>query len=175
MFGNGGCNEQQFKQINKDIKTASRRDKEKHISNICKELERRANRHETQKIFNKVIYLSRKFKPRTQRIKIDHGVIINNLEDITGVWKNYCQKLCADNSEMLCEDIQTIKELYILRSEVQKAIQVLRCRKSPGADGITAEVLKAAGDRRVDIFHSLCNLNNDMARRLERVNIHTNF
>ena len=45
----------------------------------------------------------------------------------------------------------------ILCAEVQKAIRSLKCNKSPGSDGVTAEMLQAGGEQLARQIHKLCN------------------
>ena len=45
----------------------------------------------------------------------------------------------------------------ILYSEVEEAIRTLKRNKSPGSDGITAEMIQARGDQLVRQIHQLCN------------------
>lgn len=45
----------------------------------------------------------------------------------------------------------------ILYAEVEKAIRSLKCHKSPGSDGITAEMLQAGGEQLARQIHKLCN------------------
>ena len=147
----------QIAQINREIRISSRHDKNEHLHNVCKELEIHANRHESHELFDKVRYLSREFKPRTQAIKNHQGKLITNLEGITEVWKTYCQNLYDDNFTPLESSIHT-QEPAILSEEVEKAIRSLKQRKSPGEDEITAEVIKSMGETGVKVIHQLCNV-----------------
>ena len=45
----------------------------------------------------------------------------------------------------------------ILYSEVEDAINTLKRNKSPGSDGITAELLQAGGKQQARQIHKLCN------------------
>ena len=45
----------------------------------------------------------------------------------------------------------------ILYSEVEEAIRTLKRNKSPGSDGITAEMIQAGGEQLVRQIHLLCN------------------
>ena len=45
----------------------------------------------------------------------------------------------------------------ILYFEVEEALHTLKRNKSPGSDGITAEMIQAAEERRVRQIHQLCN------------------
>ena len=45
----------------------------------------------------------------------------------------------------------------ILYSEVEEAIRTPKRNKSPGSDGITAEMIQAGGEQLVRQIHLLCN------------------
>jgi len=45
----------------------------------------------------------------------------------------------------------------ILWEEVTDAVRRLKRNKSPGNDGITAEMIKAGGEKLLEKIHSLCN------------------
>lgn len=72
----------QINQLNKQIKRLSRRDKNKHIGDICAELQQYADRNEPRELFNTVKYMTRNFKARTQNIRDSQGRIVTNLEEI---------------------------------------------------------------------------------------------
>jgi len=84
--------------------------------------------------------------------------IINNANGMAEVWKVHCEKLYKGDLEQISEEVNTPQEPEILRSEVEHAIKLLRNKKSPGADQITAEVLKALGKEGIEILHQICNL-----------------
>ncbi|CAF4843884.1 unnamed protein product [Rotaria socialis] len=48
-------------------------------------------------------------------------------------------------------------KIYILYSEVEEAIHTLKKNKSPGSDGIAAEMLQAGGEGLARQIHELCN------------------
>lgn len=154
---NSGENDQ-IEELNTEIKHLSRRDKNRHINTICCELQEHSDRHEPRELFNKVKYLAREFKAQTQIIKDEKGNIITNLEGIAETWKNYCERLYA-NSEP--EDKTGViydweKEPSILRSEVVAAVRKLKRGKSGGEDQITAETIKAMGEKGIDTIHTIC-------------------
>ena len=43
-----------------------------------------------------------------------------------------------------------------LKSEVEWAIKFLKDRKSPGCDSIQAEMIKASGEKGIEVYHNLC-------------------
>ncbi|CAF3389732.1 unnamed protein product [Rotaria socialis] len=48
-------------------------------------------------------------------------------------------------------------KIYILYCEVEEAIRTLKKNKSPGSDGIAAEMLQAGGEGPARQIHELCN------------------
>lgn len=146
------------RQLNKQIKTESRKDKNQYIHNICIEIENHANQNNTHDLYNRVKYLSRDFKPKTQIIQDDQGNIITDLKGIAEVWKNYCTKLYHDNPTtcLESENRQYEMEPGILKTEVEKAIGKLGDRKAPGPDNINAETIKAMGEAGINIMHTIC-------------------
>ena len=61
------------------------------------------------------------------------------------------KQTAADNNERY-----TDTELEPLRSEVERAINSLKDRKSPGCDEITAEMIKASGEAGITYYHTIC-------------------
>ena len=66
--------------------------------------------------------------------------------------------------QILLNNQPSENEPAILRSEVQSAIKRLKGSKAAGDDGISAEEIKAAGEKGVDIIQKLCKqiLNSDV-------------
>lgn len=150
--------EQEIVNVNRRIKSLSRRDKNNHIKEICKQLEQHADRQESRELFDKVKYLTKEFKPQTQIIKDNLGKAVTNPEGIAAIWKQYCEVLFHDDDEEAdTEATSEDKEPYILKSEVETAIRKLKTRKSQGEDGITAEALKEMGEMGIDIMFRICN------------------
>ena len=61
------------------------------------------------------------------------------------------KQTAVDNNESY-----TDTELEPLRSEVERAINSLKDRKSPGCDEITAERIKASGEAGITYYHNIC-------------------
>ncbi|CAF5083158.1 unnamed protein product, partial [Rotaria magnacalcarata] len=91
--------------------------------------------------------------------------MLQTKDDIKRRWTQYCSSLYKDPGG----GNGMIKELVyiappedevpqdILYSEVQTAINSLKTNKSPGSDGITAEMLQAGGEPLSRQIHKLCN------------------
>ena len=91
--------------------------------------------------------------------------MLQSKDKIKQRWTQYCSRLYEDHGG---EDgmIKELEEITppndedpqdILYAEVQKAIHTLKCNKSPGSDGITAEMLQAGGQQLARQIHKLCN------------------
>lgn len=152
---------EKIKKLNKEIKKACAADKNRHLLNICADLERYSNRNESKEMYRTVKYLSRELKPETQIIKNEDGLVVTEPEEIAEVWRQYCIKLYLNKNPGTSSTHQRRQcevEPEILRSEVAQAVKKIRNGKSPGVDGIVAENIKAMDDLATDHLHKLCNL-----------------
>jgi len=70
-----------------------------------------------------------------QTIRNEQIVVINDLSGIAEVWRRYCQKLYEDNFNPMDRDVYPIREPTIMREEIERAIRLLKQKKSPGANG----------------------------------------
>ena len=78
-------------------------------------------------------------------------------------WKQYCEKLYlaekkSDRNDGMEQEIQPSEyeeELEILLQEVESAILYLKNNKASGPDGITAEFLKASGEKMAKVMHEI--------------------
>lgn len=67
----------QYTRLSKEIKRQCRRDKERYILDICKEIESHGNRNESRDLYTKVKLLAREFKPKNWAIQNELGETIN--------------------------------------------------------------------------------------------------
>ena len=91
--------------------------------------------------------------------------MLQSTDEIKQRWTQYCSSLHKDHGggEGMAKELEVItppnNDDYhgILYSEVQSAIHTLTLNKSPGFDGITAEMLQAEREQLVRQMHKLCN------------------
>ena len=109
-------------------------------------------------MYQEIKSLTNKRSARTATIKDKNGELIEEKE-IANRWVEYCSEMYKKNpneNEPITErhTSTTGKEesLPPLRSEIEDAIKKLHPRKSPGVDGIHAEMIKAAGDEAIDLL-----------------------
>ena len=111
----------------------------------------------------------KKVKSMTQReqpycpittIKDAQGQIITDKHQIKERWGGYFEGLLNPNEEMRDNDFsaQDIMEHEpeILRSEVEESLKSAKTGKAPGIDGITIEIIKAAGEAGVELLWRVC-------------------
>jgi Reverse transcriptase (RNA-dependent DNA polymerase)/Endonuclease-reverse transcriptase/Domain of unknown function (DUF6451) len=156
---------QRYKDSCRRVKRSARQDKEQWIQDQCEQAEKGLNIGNTREAYSLLKMLRKEFVPRLNVIRDQQGTMLQSKEDIKQRWTEYCSSLYKDPGG----GDGTVKELEdisppddegapdILYSEVQTAIRALKKNKSPGSDGITAEMLQAGGDPLTRQIHMLCN------------------
>ena len=87
-------------------------------------------------------------------LRSKEGTILQSNDEIKQRWTQYCFDLYKDHGggDEVVEELEEITPFIdedpqdILYAEVQAAIGMLKKNKSPGSDGITAEMLQAGGN-----------------------------
>ncbi|MEL7177812.1 MAG: reverse transcriptase domain-containing protein [Pseudomonadota bacterium] len=99
------------------------------------------------------------------RIKNKEGRLLRDIEEICNRWKEYHEEMSEDREGgraivsclgMKGGERKVGEQVNIKRREVRRAIKRLKCGKSPGVDGVTAEMLKAGGEAVVEWLTSIC-------------------
>src|SRR3989454_11455300 len=88
-------------------------------------------------------------------------------EEIKERWTEYCSELYTDKDTINQERVEELEKIsppprddedeYILLEEVEAAVKRMPMNKSPGADEITAEMIKAGGCDLIKQIHDACN------------------
>ena len=80
------------------------------------------------------------------------GVVITSVEEQTQLWKTHFETILNKEAHREVEDIPESDEDLLVNmdpptaNEVKSAIDSMKSGKAPGADGVSAEMLKAGGD-----------------------------
>lgn len=151
---------QKYSTLCKRIDSQCRADKNSYIKGICSDIEENANKLHSSDLFKKVRLLAKKFTPKTWVIEDADGQVLHELDQIAERWREYCEHLYK-NPEGTTYHHQTdwnslILEPDILRTEVTAALRLLKLKKAPGLDVITAEILQSMGDKGIDALHMIC-------------------
>ncbi|KAF2902809.1 hypothetical protein ILUMI_03377 [Ignelater luminosus] len=148
-----GINRELHQSLNREVQTATRRDKNSYLMNICLEIQNHAVNTNLKDLFTKIRSIIQKFKPRHWAIK-GQNCLATKLEKIASISKDYCGNLYADPNATV-EDLEDYKkEPDILRRGTSRNRQ--REGKAAGLDRISAEVLQALDNRGQKIMHTLC-------------------
>ena len=95
----------------------------------------------------------------TKCLKGDNGELLVSEEQVSGRWREYFKKLQNEenewNDELSAECVEVPADM--ISKEVRQAIQDIKVRKAAGPSGVTAEMIKAAGEQAVDWLTSICN------------------
>jgi hypothetical protein len=156
---------QQYKEMCKKVKKSARQDKENWIDEQCKEVEEGLKIGNTRQAYSLIKMLGKKFVPRLNAIRNKEGTMLQSKEEIKHRWTQYCSGLYKDHGggDRMVKELEEITPIInedpqdILYSEVEEAIRTLKKNKSPGSDGIIAEMLQAGGEKLVHQIHKLCN------------------
>ena len=78
-------------------------------------------------------------------------------------WTEYCTELYnyelkGDASVLLTPTSQNDdSDNFILKSEIEEAVKMLKKGKSPGVDNIPGELIQAGGQPMITALHNICN------------------
>ena len=156
---------QQYKDFCRKVKKSARQDKENWIHEQCEQAEKGLNIGNTKEAYGLIKVLRKEFAPRLNIIRNEEGTMLQTKDEIKQRWTQYCSNLYKDpgGGDKMVQELEEIVPLQdedpqdILYSEVQAAIQALKRNKTPGSDGITAEMLQAGGEQLARQIHKLCN------------------
>lgn len=156
---------QQYRDLCRKVKKSARQDKECWIQSQCEQAEKGLNIGNTREAYSLLKILKSEFVPRVNVIRDQQGTLLQTKDDIKDRWTQYCSSLYKDlgGGDEVVEELEDIAPPVvehtqdILYSEVQTAIRALKRNKSPGSDGIPAEMLQAGGEPLARQIYQLCN------------------
>ncbi|XP_055856006.1 uncharacterized protein LOC129919181 [Episyrphus balteatus] len=139
-----------------------RRKKRQHEKEAIVEIEGCYNRNEVRKFYQKVKRTSQGYRPRTEAYKDQQGNIVLETQAMLRIWKDHFCNLYNGDDEAnpaqrqiapfnIDDEGQHFRPPDL--EEVKAVISKLKSNKAAGADGLAAELFKAAGD---DLFWHPC-------------------
>lgn len=152
----------EYRDLNKQVKRSARRDKRTWINNLAKQAETAAVSHDTRTLYS----ISRKLstrKPTTNNPILDeHKKLQSSVTAQVKVWENHFKHILDNNHTEETDDLNPWPRITPARirfciepptkAEVKRAIQKLKCNKSPGPDNINAELLQVCSDTSANIL-----------------------
>jgi len=153
--------ERRYKELRSEIQRRVRRDKEAWLEDKCHQI---TDFNAVGK--SKEMYATIRSVKNTSRviqqacIKSKNGEVLVQRSDILERWREYGAELFErpKGEPPLTEEsiLSEEQEPPPLLSEIEQAINQLRAGKSPGIDGIPAELVKATGPNGIKMLHKLC-------------------
>ena len=128
------------------------------MNNLNDDLDQFSNLSSDKQFFIAVKKLKTNRKHISWAIKDKNGKLLTSKDEVLDRWAEFYEDLYADDTP--CEPLNVSDELSIppiMKSEIESAIQKLKSGKSPGADQICAEFLKAGGPMLINILEKFFN------------------
>ena len=159
-----GRDEVQYRIKNREIHRECNRKKEQWLNEQCEEVEELCRTHQHSR-YEKIKELTQKRKwNKGGAIKKKDGTVVMEAEEVGKRWSEYIGELFDDerpevlNDDRLeMNDAADARGLEILDSEVRWAMKDMKRGKAAGSDGVTIEMLRAAGDMAVKSITEIAN------------------
>ena len=132
------------REIRQDYRTA----KEKMLTEQCQVIEQLDAAHKSNLTHSRIKLVTgmKRDNNTTTCIENKNGDIIMEKDEILSRWSENISELYNDDNRGDMPDIAAEVESPITRTEVEHALRGMPEKKSPGPDGITTEMLVAAGE-----------------------------
>jgi len=155
-----------YEQKRREESRLLKKKKKEHEKRALEGMERCYNRNEVRKFYQQVTRTRTGYRSKTEACKDNEGNIVVESQSMLRIWKEYFCKLYNGNGQQNTEARQNINNPFDLDddhqqfrppdlNEVRIAISKLKNNKAAGADGLPAELFKAAGDDLVGSIHQL--------------------
>ena len=137
--------------LDKKVKRMTKADKRALIENLADETETAAQMQNMATLYKITKVLVGGFKNCDIPMKDADGVVITSVEEQTQLWKTHFEPILNKEAPREVEDIPERDEDLLVNmdpptaNEVKSAIDKMKSGKVPGADGVSAEMLKEGG------------------------------
>ncbi|CAF1682339.1 unnamed protein product, partial [Adineta ricciae] len=157
---------ERYRNLCSQVKKSAKMDKNIWIQDQCEAIQKGLAVGNSRQAYQLANLLKKKYVPKLNIIKNLDGSLSQTKQDVIQTWTAYCSKLYQDehgDNNKIIEELENITPPAnddsngILYSEVEEAINKLKKHKSPGNDGITAEMLQTGGECLKRKMYELCN------------------
>ena len=152
----------EYRQMNKDIRSDMKEAKEAWISDKCSDIETNLSKNNSKKAYQLVKDLTSSKQRGSKVIKDKKGETLTEENDVLKRWTEYCSELynfktSGDENFSQAHESTDSDSYDILREEVVTAVKNLKKGKSAGVDNIPGELVQAGGEEMINILHKICN------------------
>ena len=134
--------------LDRELRQDCRTSKESMLTEQCQVIEQLDAAHKSNLMHSQIKLVTgrKRGNNTTTCIEDKNGYIIMEKDEIISRWSEYIGELFSDDNRGDMPDIAAEVESPITRREVEHALRGMPEKKSPGPDGITTELLVAAGE-----------------------------
>ena len=153
--------QEDYMEAHREVKNSIKNDKRAYIEGLAAEAEQAAYYGNLKELYDTAKRLSGKFRKPERPVKDKQGKTINRLDQQINRWAEHFEELLNRPAPLNPPDIEPASiDLPIncekpTKSEIKKAITLMKNRKAAGPDDIPAEALKADLDISVEILYHL--------------------
>jgi len=145
--------------VRREVSRHFRNKKKDYLRAKIEELEANSKIHNIRDFYRGINDFKKGYKPRCNIVKDEKGDLVADSYSIVGRWRNYFFQLFNVHGvkDVGQAETHTAEPLVSEPSafEVELAIGKLKSHKSPGIDGIPAELIKAGGGKICGEIHKL--------------------
>ena len=152
-----------YRSINKEIRTKMKSAKEEWITEQCNNIDISLKDGNSKKAFETLKKLTNTKQARPMGIENSKGCLLTEEADILGRWTEYCMDLynhkISPDYNLINNNLWDNREIGdspILETEVEEAIRSLKGGKSPGIDNIPSELIKHGGPQITKWMRIIC-------------------
>jgi hypothetical protein len=149
-----------YSRLNNELRRVTDKAREEWWKKECEELEKLNKMGRTDMMYAKVKEVTRTGKAASNMqtctsINNSRGVLVSEVDEVKGRWKEYIEELYTTNKKPLRKDLEVENEgdvgedskgPELMDSEIREAIKELKKGKAVGCDGIPAELIKIVGE-----------------------------
>jgi hypothetical protein len=140
---------QKYTKADKDVKKHARKDKKQYYENLATEAETAARKQDMKTLYKITTELRGGHKNTEPPVKDKNGLVITSETEKIKRWKEHFETILNREEPRLRADIKPAERDLDIDincpsiSEIKESLKMLKNGKAPGADQITAELLKA--------------------------------
>ena len=149
----------EYSRLKREIQRLIRRDKNVWLENECAQIDEYGRLGKAKELYNKIkVVKKRPFHANQACINDKNSNTVTDPEKVLKRWHEYGANLFGkpENERPLSIHNPEEQEPPPLLDEVVQAVRMLKCGKTPGLDGVPAELIQNSGPASIRVLLKLC-------------------